>query len=129
MVLLEEGHLFGIVGLSRRRRWRWLRRHRLNRLRPFHIDRLPSGQQRCRQPPDITEQRLPQRGLVQRRSRMVHRVDEPAAGSAQPSVDLADASVRQVAAQRMATERDDNGGVERLLLAIQVRTTGSEPTS
>ena len=54
--------------------------------------------------------RLAERGLVQRRSRMVHREDvQTGVGPTQPSVGGSDPSAGKVPLERVAPERDDPG--------------------
>src|SRR5680860_1868594 len=62
-------------------------------------------QQRHWQAPDVAEQRLAQRGLVQRRSRMVHREDVlTRVRPTKTPVDAADSCARQIAAQGMTSK-------------------------
>ena len=80
----------------------------------------------------VVEERLAERALVERRGRMVHREDLGAARAGlrvrRPgrAVDLADPGARHEPAHRMATERDDEGRIERLDLAAQERRAGGD---
>src|SRR6188474_3732985 len=57
---------------------------------------------------------------------MVHREDEAAARSVQLAVHAGDARTRQVALQRVTSQRHDHGGVEGRLLSIEVAGTGRD---
>src|SRR5579859_4432117 len=88
----EESHLFVVARLRCRCHGLGHARTRDGRCPSLHIgafrlDRLAGGEQRRRQATHVAEERLPQRGLMQRRSGMVHREDEAAAILAKAAVD------------------------------------------
>src|SRR5687767_12017323 len=82
------------------------------------------GREKKRQRREVAGERAAQRGLMQRRRRVIDREDRQALDLARPPVDPRDRFARQEPTHRVPPERDDDLGLQDLEMPLQPDVAG-----